>query len=156
MTPLMKALMFWINDNRFKIVSQLGEGGFAYVFLVRKAFTEASAGSASKKFKDPSHISEDGTYAMKKVLSQNNDQLELVIEEIHVSSLFSHPDLIPLLDHAIILLKATSEQPWTHEAYLLFPLHLDGIFLDNSTTMKSKKQIFFLHLMFSIFSDRHC
>ncbi|KAL7600089.1 uncharacterized protein LOC111915640 [Lactuca sativa] len=132
----------WINDNRFKIVRQLGEGGFAYVFLVREAFTDASGGGVSKKFKDPSHIAEDGTYAMKKVLIQNNDQLELVKEEIRVSALFSHPNLLPLLDHAIIPVKATPEQPWTHEAYLLFPVHLDGTLLDNSTTMKSKKQFF--------------
>ena len=39
---------------------------------------------------------------MKKVLIQNNEQLELVREEIRVSSLFSHPNLLPLLDHAII------------------------------------------------------
>ncbi|XP_040970213.1 X-linked retinitis pigmentosa GTPase regulator isoform X3 [Gossypium hirsutum] len=33
---------------------------------------------------------DDGTYAMKKVLIQNNEQLELVREEIRVSSSFSH------------------------------------------------------------------
>lgn len=47
----------------------------------------------------------DGTYAMKKVLIQNKEQLELVREEIRVSSLFSHPNLLPLLDHAIIPVK---------------------------------------------------
>lgn len=48
---------------------------------------------------------DDGTYAMKKVLIQNNEELELVKEEIRVSSLFSHPNLLPLLDHAIISVK---------------------------------------------------
>jgi hypothetical protein len=48
---------------------------------------------------------DDGSYAMKKVLIQNNEQLELVREEIRVSSLFSHPNLLPLLDHAIISVK---------------------------------------------------
>lgn len=47
----------------------------------------------------------DGTYAMKKVLIQNKEQLELVREEIRVSSLFNHPNLLPLLDHAIISVK---------------------------------------------------
>lgn len=45
---------------------------------------------------------------MKKVLIQNNEQLELVREEIRVSSLFSHPNLLPLLDHAIISVKVTT------------------------------------------------
>lgn len=42
---------------------------------------------------------------MKKVLIQNNEQLELVREEIRVSSLFSHRNLLPLLDHAMIAVK---------------------------------------------------
>ena len=42
--------------------------------------------------------SEDGTYAMKKVLIQSKEQLDLVREEICVSSLFNHPNLLPLLD----------------------------------------------------------
>ncbi|XP_068649503.1 squamosa promoter-binding-like protein 8 [Aristolochia californica] len=43
----------WINVNRFRIVRQLGEGGFAYVYL--ESF--ASSGGTGKKFKDPSHVS---------------------------------------------------------------------------------------------------
>ena len=46
---------------------------------------------------------------MKKVLIQNNEQLELVREEIHVSSLFNHPNLLPLLDHAIIAVKVITQ-----------------------------------------------
>ncbi|KAL7189940.1 hypothetical protein ACSBR1_039553 [Camellia fascicularis] len=52
--------------------------------------------------------SDDGTYAMKKVLIQNSEQLDLVWEEICVSSLFTHPNLLPLLDHAIIAVKVIS------------------------------------------------
>lgn len=52
-----------------------------------------------------SECADDGTYAMKKVLIQNSEQLEMVREEIRVSSLFSHPNLLPLLDHAIISVK---------------------------------------------------
>ncbi|KAF2325490.1 hypothetical protein GH714_029511 [Hevea brasiliensis] len=138
----------WINENRFRIVRQLGEGGFAYVYLVKEVVTDSSAspggggGGLAKKVKDTSHISDDGTYAMKKVLIQNNEQLELVREEIRVSSLFSHPNLLPLLDHAIIAVKANQEGSWNHEAYLLFPVHLDGTLLDNSKVMKAKKEFF--------------
>ena len=49
--------------------------------------------------------SEDGTYAMKKVLIQSKEQLDLVREEIRVSSLFNHPNLLPLLDHAVLAVK---------------------------------------------------
>ncbi|XP_022987926.1 serine/threonine-protein kinase 16-like [Cucurbita maxima] len=136
----------WINENRFRIVRQLGEGGFAYVFLVKEVLADSSSdsvrGGLRKKFKDSAHLSDDGSYALKKVLIQNNEQLELVKEEIRVSSLFSHPNLLPLLDHAIIATKPTQERSWHHEAYLLFPVHLDGTLLDNAETMKAKKEFF--------------
>lgn len=38
--------------------------------------------------------------------------------------------------------QATPEQSWTHEAYLLFPVHLDGTLLDNANAMKTKKEFF--------------
>ncbi|THG08648.1 hypothetical protein TEA_015518 [Camellia sinensis var. sinensis] len=169
----------WINEHRFRILRQLGEGGFAYVFLVKEVLSEstaASGGGIAKKFKDPSHVSayrimlvintsydklfswdkekynpillfiwidaNDGTYAMKKVLIQNSEQLDLVREEICVSSLFTHPNLLPLLDHVIIAVKSTQEGSWKHEAYLLFPVHLDGTLLDNAKAMKVKKEFF--------------
>nr|GEX90833.1 serine/threonine-protein kinase 16-like [Tanacetum cinerariifolium] len=132
----------WINENRFKIVRQLGEGGFAFVFLVKEVINESSDGGISKKFRDSTHLSDDGTYAMKKVLIQSNDQLQLVKEEIRISSLFNHANLLPLLDHAIISVKGKPEQTWTHEAYLLFPVHMDGTLLDNTKTMKAKKEFF--------------
>ncbi|KAK6925185.1 Protein kinase domain [Dillenia turbinata] len=130
----------WINENRFRILRQLGEGGFAYVFLVKEVLSESSG--LANKIKDSSHLSVDGNYAMKKVLIQNNEQLQLVKEEIRVSSLFNHPNLLPLLDHAIIAVKSTQEAAANHEAYLLFPVHLDGTLLDHAKVMKTKKEFF--------------
>ncbi|XP_075505069.1 uncharacterized protein LOC142542356 [Primulina tabacum] len=132
----------WINENRFRIVRQLGEGGFAYVFLVKEVLSDPSSTGIAKKIRDSSHISDDGTYAIKKVLIQNNEQLELVREEIRVSSLFSHRNLLPLLDHAIIPVKVTQDQSWKNEAYLLFLVHVDGTLLDNAKAMKVKKEFF--------------
>ncbi|KAF7072352.1 hypothetical protein CFC21_077495 [Triticum aestivum] len=91
----------WINERRFRVLRQIGEGGFAFVYLVKEH--EASSGAARDRH--PSHVSDDGTYAMKKVLIQSREQLDLVKEEIRVSSLFNHPNLLPLLDHAIIAVK---------------------------------------------------
>ncbi|CAA7407732.1 unnamed protein product [Spirodela intermedia] len=138
----------WINENRFRILRQLGEGGFAYVFLVKEVIADdgsqggAASGLAAKKLKNPSHVSDEGLYAMKKVLIQTEEQLELVRQEIRVSSLFSHPNLLPLLDHAIIGVKGGPEKSRNHEAYLLFPVHLDGTLLDSTKAMQSKKEFF--------------
>ncbi|CAN1138134.1 Serine/threonine-protein kinase 16 [Linum perenne] len=144
----------WINDVRFRILRQLGEGGFAFVFLVKEVPADNSsavgAGLAAK-VKDKSQLSEDGNYAMKKVLIQNKEQLELVREEIRVSSLFNHPNLLPLLDHAIISVKNTQEGSWNNEAYLLFPVHLDGTLLDNSKAMSAKREFFSTSEVLEIF-----
>ncbi|MFS8024008.1 hypothetical protein Hanom_Chr16g01458231 [Helianthus anomalus] len=58
----------WINEHRFKIIHQLSEGGFAYVFLVKEVINDTSDGGVSDKIKDLSHNYDDGTYVMKKVL----------------------------------------------------------------------------------------
>lgn len=51
----------WINENRFRIVRQLGEGGFAYVYLVKEVVNDSSSsdsgGGLAKKVKDKSHLS---------------------------------------------------------------------------------------------------
>ncbi|CAL5088590.1 unnamed protein product [Urochloa decumbens] len=92
----------WINERRFRVLRQIGEGGFAFVYLVRE---QQPASDAAPARRHSAHVSEDGTYAMKKVLIQSKEQLDLVREEIRVSSLFNHPNLLPLLDHAIIAVK---------------------------------------------------
>ncbi|OWM65182.1 hypothetical protein CDL15_Pgr008769 [Punica granatum] len=51
----------WINENRFRILRQLGEGGFAYVYLVKEVVADTSSvsggGGLAKKVKDQSHLS---------------------------------------------------------------------------------------------------
>jgi len=60
-----------------------------------------------------------------------------------------------LLKHFYVLffLKATQEGSWNHEAYLLFPVHLDGTLLDNSAAMKSKKEFFSTTDVLQIFRE---
>ncbi|KAG0567466.1 hypothetical protein M758_7G141500 [Ceratodon purpureus] len=128
----------WVNKRRFRIQRQLGEGGFAFVYLVREQLTEQQQW---KDAKDPSHSSEDGMYALKKVLIQSDEQLELVNKEIEVSSLFDHPNLIRLLEHSIITVNSP-EATWGQEAYLLFPVYRDGTVLDHLTRMQEAKTYF--------------
>ncbi|XP_072963222.1 uncharacterized protein [Typha angustifolia] len=144
----------WINENRFRIVRQLGEGGFAFVYLVKEVISDGgSGGFASKKTINPAHISDDGTYAMKKVIIQSEEQLELVRHEISVSSQFNHPNLLPLLDHAIIPVKNKQDGSRIHEAYLLFPVHLDGTLLDIAKIMQAKKEFFSTITVLQIFQQ---
>ena len=57
-------------------------------------------------------FTEDGMYALKKVLIQSDEQLEFVNKEIEVSSLFDHPNLIRLLEHSIISVKVRQCYPY--------------------------------------------
>lgn len=56
---------------------------------------------------------------MKKVLIQSEQQLELVRQEIGISSQFSHPNLLPLLDHAIIAVKVVQICLWLTSILIL-------------------------------------
>ncbi|KAK8940886.1 3-phosphoinositide-dependent protein kinase 1 [Platanthera zijinensis] len=159
----------WINQNRFRIVKQLGEGGFAFVYLVKEVARDGAPSdgrrSSGKRLKNPNHVSEnlinfalyrflslsdDGSYALKKILIQSEEQLVLVKEEIRVSSLFNHPNMLPLLDHAILAVKGPGDL-WYHEAYLLFPVYLDGSLLDNFKALQSKKEFFSALYVLQIF-----
>lgn len=146
----------WVNDYHFRVLRRLGDAGPAgsSVFLVKEVVAAATAsdgtagsepgasGIAGKKGIDPSHISADGTYALKKVLVQSDQHLELVQQEIRVSSQFSHPNLLPLLEHAIVAVKGVQDGSQNYEAYLLFPVHLEGTLHDITKTMLEKKEFF--------------
>ncbi|XP_020110380.1 probable serine/threonine-protein kinase DDB_G0291350 [Ananas comosus] len=152
----------WINEDRFRILKQLGEGESASLYIVKEIATAAGeddggggGGIAGKRRRHhhphhtPSHG--DGTYAMKKILIQSPEQLELVKEEIHVSSLFNHPNLLPLLDHSIIAVKGQQGGSWNYEAYVLFPVYLDGTMLDNAIAMHSRDEFFPTYTVLQIF-----
>jgi len=89
--------------------------------------------------KDPSFVSDTGLYTLKKVRVQKEEQLESVNREINIMRLFHHPNLIPLVDSSIISVK---EGKCNHEAYMLFPLHLDGTLHDHLTKMQETKTFF--------------
>ncbi|KAE9464014.1 hypothetical protein C3L33_04180, partial [Rhododendron williamsianum] len=102
----------WINENRYRIIRQLGEGGFAYVYLV-KMLPIASphpSSAAPKKFKDPSHVSDDGTYAMKKILIQNRTTMKAKKE------FFSTPDVLHIFRQLCAGLKHmhSLDPPYVH------------------------------------------
>jgi hypothetical protein len=43
----------WINERRFRVLRQIGEGGFAFVYLVK----EHEASSETARGRHPSHVS---------------------------------------------------------------------------------------------------
>jgi hypothetical protein len=55
-------------------------------------------------------VTEDGMYALKKVLIQSEEQLELVRQEIQVSPLFKQCQSAPTLPYLFLSLEGTEEQ----------------------------------------------
>lgn len=130
----------FIKKRRFRIQKQIGEGGFAFVYLVQELTTD---GGDQANGPSPSG---DGLYAIKKVLVQSEEQAEMVRQEIEVSTLFNHPNVLRLLDSDIIPLKndgtANKETLMNKEAYLLFPVYKEGTLQDHLTRMQNEKKSF--------------
>lgn len=71
-----------INGFYFKIVKNIGEGGFSYVQLAEDVRTGKQ-------------------YAIKRLLAQEDDQIDLAKEEVKFYKLFTTPHIIPLIDYSI-------------------------------------------------------
>ena len=95
-----------LNSRTLRTVKLLAEGGFSFVYLVED-------GSNKEKL------------ALKKVLSQLPEQSELARREIEVHSAFSHPNVMPLIDHAVVPAANGAES-----FLLLMPLYPHGTLLD--------------------------
>ncbi|KAH9536235.1 hypothetical protein CY35_17G098200 [Sphagnum magellanicum] len=143
----------WVNERCFRIIRQLGEGGFSVVFLVQK-WPNARHHLQQQESKQSESLDHGNEFfALKKVLIQTDEQVELVKQEIHVSSLFDHPNLLPLLDYAIITVKGSQEGSWNQEAYLLFPVHKDGTLLDHLKHMRLNNQYYPTITVLNIFKQ---
>lgn len=91
----------FLNQKKFKVVSQIGEGGFAFVYQVR---------SVNKTDRNE-------LYAIKKMICQSEEQLSLARKEIEVLTKLDHKNVMPLLDSSYGTNKYDQE-----EFLLLFPL----------------------------------
>ncbi|KAL1528085.1 hypothetical protein AB1Y20_009451 [Prymnesium parvum] len=93
-----------INERTLRVVRLLAEGGFSFVYLV-----------------------ECGTekYALKKVLAQLPEQSDAAHWEIKVHTSLNHPNIMPLIDHAVVPAANGAE-----EFLLLMPLYPNGSLLD--------------------------
>lgn len=68
--------------------------------------------------------------------------------------------IILLLLFSFVMGKSSTDRSVKHEAYLLFPVHLDGTLLDNAQTMKAKKEFFstldVLEIFRQVMTTRYC
>lgn len=82
---------------RVVVSSEIAQGGFSFVYRARDTDTG-----------EP--------FALKKILCQTDEQVQLAKAEIQAHKSFAHPNIMPLSDYAVV-----SSGPETFEYYLLFP-----------------------------------
>lgn len=116
-----------INGRSFRVVRQLAEGGFSFVFLVE---------SAGEKF------------ALKKVLTQLPEQAEQARWEVKVHSAIDHPNCMPLIDHCVVPAPNGAE-----EFRLLMPLYPHGTLLDRCIQLMEAKERMAERTALTIFRD---
>ncbi|BDA48777.1 Serine/threonine-protein kinase 16 [Coccomyxa sp. Obi] len=104
-----------IGSRRFKIIRQLAEGGYSFVYLVEEILSLGS------------HL-EPQQYALKKVLTSTGEHEELARGEIGVMQSLKHQNLLPLLasEHKQI----EDEESGVSAFYMLFPLYTEGSLVD--------------------------
>lgn len=73
-----------INGRQYKVEKLLGEGGFSFVYLIR----DTSSGRL---------------FALKKILvTSGQEAVQTAMREVEVCRRFRHPNLIKLLDSAVV------------------------------------------------------
>ena len=88
--------------------TQLGEGGFSFVYLCQEA--------------DSIHaVSPGQSFALKKIVAVSADQLAEARHEIAIMRKLDHPNLLPLLASAI--LPSQKGGVPQHLCYMLFPVY---------------------------------
>jgi serine/threonine protein kinase len=94
-----------VNQRRLVVMRELGEGGFSFVYLARDKKTNR-------------------LFAVKQLRAQTKEQSRSIRREIRVQQELSHPNLLPLIDHAA---KST---PRFEEILLVFPAYQRGTVFD--------------------------
>lgn len=89
----------WVLFAKCSVVvgSEIAQGGYSFVYNARDTLT----GEA---------------FALKKILCQTEDQIEMAKQEIQMHKSFAHPHIMPLSDYAVLSVDANAL-----EYYLLFP-----------------------------------
>eukprot|EP00803_Ostreobium_quekettii_P007595 evm.model.scf_2946.2 EVM.evm.TU.scf_2946.2 scf_2946:6198-11456(+) len=107
----------WINNRRFRILRQIAEGGYSFVYLAKELPTEDRATVL------------DAKYALKKILATTKEQLADAQREIDVLQKLRHPGVIPLLESGVVT-EASAEGGSMQVVYMLFPWFKEGSAVD--------------------------
>ncbi|PRW20781.1 Serine threonine- kinase 16 [Chlorella sorokiniana] len=110
---------YQLGVRRLRVLRQLGEGGYSFVYLVRDVAAAGGAGALLPSAVGPH------TFALKRVLCGSEEQVREAEHEVAVMKRLRHPCLLPLLD-AASQLHRTPDGSSRHIVLLLFPVYDGG------------------------------
>ena len=116
-----------LNEKKYKVINQIGEGAFGYVFHVRETIMVKNMGRISGTAEidgiedHPATLQGNNKdYALKKMICQLQEQIAEAQKEIEIMSSIRHPHVLPLLD------SSHSKNKKGQEEYLLLMPLLTG------------------------------
>lgn len=95
-----------INGKKYKVMKQIGEGGFAFVYNVMSTGKDDNG----------------ERYALKKMICQTDEQLDEAKKEIDTMAKIMHENVLPLVDFSYTINKKGQK-----EALLLLPLYMGSV-----------------------------
>ena len=89
--------LFWVRNRCFRVRRELGEGGYAYVYLVAEEPSGADGRGADGR-------AGGEVFALKRVLIQSNEQMREVEREVKLHSLVCrHRNIITLVESEVVV-----------------------------------------------------
>lgn len=119
-----------IEDKQYKILNQIGEGGFAFVYRVEPCTPLGGITSAvsavvtgNTNMSGSANGSQKVFFAVKKMICQTPEQLKEAQKEIRLLKEIQHPNVLPLLGSTI----TRNDKKHFEEVLLLLPLYVGSV-----------------------------
>jgi serine/threonine protein kinase len=111
-----------INQHKYTILDQIGEGAYAFVYRVKQS-TGRIAFPLSTTATSSSSTREDQCFAIKKIICQLDEQLVEAKKEIAFLRKVNHPNIMKLIDCDIVHFPKKGSVTEHDEVYMLLPLY---------------------------------
>ncbi|WIA39603.1 hypothetical protein OEZ86_005687 [Tetradesmus obliquus] len=126
-----------VNNRTYRVIKQLGEGGYAFVYLAKELPTSERPSAPSD------------AVAIKKIIAASGEKLSAARKEVEVLRALSHVHCLHLLDHAIN--PCSSSSSLAYNVLLVFPAYEDGTLADELERLSAAGRQLSSHQVLDIF-----
>ncbi|KAF6249724.1 kinase-like domain-containing protein [Scenedesmus sp. NREL 46B-D3] len=134
---LLPAEVLTVNSRTYRVIKQLGEGGYAFVYLAKELPTSERPSAASD------------AVAIKKIIAASGEKLSAAKKEVEVLLALAHAHCLHLLDHAIH--PSSSSSSLAYNVLLVFPAFEDGTLADELERLAAAGRQLSSHHVLDIF-----